>query len=44
MKGFIDKGRFAPLLEKMSVRVILENKTARNGAAFFLKNKFFLNN
>jgi glucokinase len=41
MKGFIDKGRFAPILEKMTVKVILENKAARNGAAFFLKNKFF---
>ena len=33
MRAFVDKGRFTPLLEKIPVRVILDDKTALHGAA-----------
>jgi glucokinase len=33
MRSFVDKGRFAPLLERVPVRVILNDKTALLGAA-----------
>ncbi len=33
MKAFTDKGRLAPLLSRIPVRVILEERTALFGAA-----------
>jgi glucokinase len=33
MRAFVDKGRFASLLERIPVRVILNDKTALLGAA-----------
>jgi glucokinase len=33
MRAFVDKGRFASLLERVPVRVILNDKTALLGAA-----------
>ena len=43
MKAFVDKGRFASLLGKMSVKVVLNDKTALLGAAQYGKQKELLN-
>ena len=36
MRAFTDKGRFADLLGRMPVKVILDPKTALRGAAAYL--------
>ena len=37
-QAFSDKGRLKPLLEKIPIRVILNEETALRGAAYFIKN------
>lgn len=40
MAAFLNKGRFAPLLAGMPVKVILEPKTALRGAAAYLSHHY----
>lgn len=39
MNAFTDKGRFKGLMEEMPVRVILDDKTALKGAAYYAQQK-----
>jgi glucokinase len=38
LDAFYDKGRMEPLMRSMPVHVILEPKTALNGAAYFARH------